>query len=200
MENKKFNPEFRAKLNNPARLEKLDPEKIWEFINVKNPEMILDIGAGTAFITAALARYAPKSNIEAYDIEPVMVEEMQKNLPDYSNITPCLMEENNVPVSNNYADIVWMINLFHELHKPHALLCEIKRVLKPGGKLLIIDWAKSPGACKSGPPFDHRVGEATITSQMIGADFSNIVTTKNLPHHLGVIGTKKKSFRKNEAL
>ncbi|WP_291855844.1 class I SAM-dependent methyltransferase [Marinilabilia sp.] len=190
MEDKKFNPEHRNKLNNPQRLEKLDPQKIWEFINFKRPEKIIDIGAGTAFITAALGELAPKAHIDAFDIEPVMVAEMRSNLPEYSRITPHLMTDNQLPVNDEYADVVWMINLFHELRKPHLLLKEIKRVLKPNGKMLIIDWAKREDACESGPPLAHRVDEATITSLMVDADFSNIKTTEEFTDHLGVLGTR----------
>jgi ubiquinone/menaquinone biosynthesis C-methylase UbiE len=190
MEDKKFNPEHRKTLNNPDRLEKLAPRKIWEFINYKRPEKIIDIGAGTAFITAALGELAPRAQIDAFDIEPVMVAEMRSSLPEYSRITPHLMIDNKLPVSDEYADIVWMINLFHELRKPNLLLREIKRVLKPYGKLLIIDWAKKQEACESGPPLDHRVDEATMTSLMVDADFSNIKTTEEFTDHLGVLGTR----------
>lgn len=190
MEDRKFNPEHRKILNNPDRLEKLAPRKIWEFIDYKRPEKIIDIGAGTAFITAALGELAPKAHIDAFDIEPVMVTEMRSNLPEYNRITPHLMIDNKLPVSDEYADIVWMINLFHELRKPNLLLQEIKRVLKPNGKLLIIDWAKKQEACESGPPLDHRVDESTITSLMVDADFSNIKTTEEFTDHLGVLGTR----------
>lgn len=190
MEDRKFNPEHRKILNNPERLEKLAPRKIWDFIDYKRPEKIIDIGAGTAFITAALGELAPKAHIDAFDIEPVMVTEMRSNLPEYSRITPHLMIDNKLPVSDEYADIVWMINLFHELKKPNLLLKEIKRVLKPNGKLLIIDWAKKQEACESGPPLDHRVDESTITSFMVDADFSNIKSTEEFTDHLGVLGTR----------
>lgn len=190
MEDKKFDPQLREKLNNPERLEKLDPEKIWAFVNYENPLQVIDIGAGTGFITQALSKLVPNAKFDAFDIEPVMVEEMKKTLPKDSNIKPHLMEENKIEAPDDFADVVMMINLFHEINRPYKLLREIKRVLKPGGKLLIIDWAKKPEACESGPPLDHRVDEATITSLMIEADFSNILTTGEFADHLGVIGAK----------
>ncbi|WP_462319090.1 class I SAM-dependent methyltransferase [Marinilabilia sp.] len=190
MEDKKFDPQLRDKLNNPERLVKLDPEKIWAFVDYKNPLQIFDIGAGTGYITQALSEKVPHARFEALDIEPIMVEEMKKMFSGNSNIRPHLMERNQIEAPDDFADVVLMINLFHELNKPYKLLREIKRVLKPGGKLLIIDWAKKPEACESGPPLDHRIDEATITSLMIEADFSNILTTEDFTDHLGVIGTK----------
>ncbi|MFO8001867.1 MAG: class I SAM-dependent methyltransferase [Marinilabilia sp.] len=190
MEDKKFNPENMDHLNDPDRLERLAPGKVMDFIKMKAPEKIVDIGAGTAYITSALARLMPGAKIEAFDIEPLMVEEMQRALPKSGNITPHLMEENRLPLSDEYADLVWMINLYHEVRKPYLLLREVKRVLKPGGKLLIIDWAKNPESTEDGPPLDHRIDEATITSHLIEADFFNIKTTEEFPDHLGIIAQK----------
>lgn len=190
MEDKKFNPIHLDKLNNPNRLEMLDPGKIWRFINLEAPEKIIDIGAGTGFITSALSDLAPEATIDAFDIEPLMVEAMKTGFPENSNVKPRLMEDNKLPVENEYADLVWMINLYHELNKPYKLLREIKRVLRPGGKLLIIDWAKKPEACESGPPLEHRVEEATMTSHLIESDFLNIITTDEFEHHLGVVAEK----------
>lgn len=191
MEDKKFNPEHRKRLNDPARLEKLDPEKIHHFIETATLKQVVDVGAGTAFITSALSGYMPEARIDAFDIEPLMVEEMRSGLPSDSRIIPHLMEDNVLPLPDDYADLVMMINLYHELKKPFLMLREIKRVLKPGGKVLIIDWARRTDVSEAGPPMEHRVHEGTITSQLIGADFFNIKTSEEFPDHLAVIARKE---------
>lgn len=190
MEDKKFNPEHLDRLNDPARLERLDPQKIVEFAGLENPRKIVDIGAGTAFITSAISELVPEASIDAFDIEPIMVEEMRNTLPPESKITPYLMSDNRLPLSEEYADLVMMINLYHEIPKPFLMLKEVKRVLKTGGKILIIDWARRADVSEAGPPMEHRVEEATITSHLIGADFFNIKTTETFPDHLGVIARK----------
>jgi ubiquinone/menaquinone biosynthesis C-methylase UbiE len=190
MEHKIFNPENMERLNHPDRLNILDPQKIWNFMGVESPSVIIDIGAGTGFMTEALSRNVPDAQISAFDIEPLMVEEMKKRFYGNDNIHARLMEENILPHIDENVDVVWMINLYHEIHKPFKLLREVKRVLKPDGKFLIIDWAKKPEACESGPPFDHRVDEATITSGLVDRDFRNIRATHDFPDHLGIICQK----------
>ena len=190
MEDRKFNPEHLDRLNDPARLERLDPRKIVEFSGMENPQKIVDIGAGTAFITSAISELVPDASIDAFDIEPVMVDAMRKSLPAGSRIKPYLMTDNRLPLGEETADWVMMINLYHELKKPFLMLKEVKRVLKTGGKVLIIDWARRPDVSETGPPLEHRVEEATITSHLIGADFFNIKTTETFPDHLGVIARK----------
>ncbi len=191
MEDRKFNAEHRHKLNNPERLEILDPKVIWGFLDLQQkPEQIVDIGAGTGYITAALARRYPSAKIDALDIEPLMVQAMKDDLASDINIKPQLMEDGKLPLDDNHADVIWMINLYHELKSPHKLLREIKRVLKPGGKLLIIDWARKPEACDAGPPIEHRIEESTITSHLIEADFANIKTTSDFEIYTAVVGQK----------
>jgi len=190
MEDKKFDPSKRHKLNNPERLNILDPEKIISFLDLQDPERVIDIGAGTAFITMALADQLPDVKIDAFDIEPVMIKTMEEDLPSDSNITPILMEEGKLTAEDNSVDAALMINLYHELKRPYKLLREVKRVLKPGGKLLIIDWAKKPEACDAGPPFEHRVEEGTITSHLIETDYSNIMTSEDFEIYSVIVAQK----------
>ncbi len=57
-----------------------------------------------------------------------------------SRLKTKLMDENNIPLEDNMADLVFMITVHHELEDGETLLKEIKRVLKEGGKVLICDW------------------------------------------------------------
>ena len=53
---KKFDPGKLAKLNDPRRLEYLDPEIIWEKVAIENPAVLIDIGAGTGFFAILFNR------------------------------------------------------------------------------------------------------------------------------------------------
>ena len=154
---KKFDPEKRKNLNDPERLQWITPETFWELINYNNPELIVDVGAGTGYLTHEYAKLAPKAHIAALDIEPLMIQEMQENLPKDSPVQPVQMNDSEIPHEDKTVDIVWMINLYHELPHPERLLKDIKRALKPGGKLLIVDWDKNPDNNEKGPPLNHRI-------------------------------------------
>ena len=186
---KKFDPQKRKKLNNPVRLEWLPPALIWKLVGSTSGSTFVDIGAGTGYITREIADIAgPSVQIHALDIEPLMIEEMRETLPVNGPVKPQLMARDQLPFADNSMDGVWMITLFHELEPAEPLLKEIRRVLRPGGCLLIIDWEKNEEACEHGPPFQHRVAEDTTKQQVTTIGFENVEIVPGFHFHYGIIG------------
>lgn len=189
MHDHKFNPEFLHKLNNPERLKDLPPDFLFLDFQAKNPEIIFDIGAGTGFFSVQLAKYFPTSKIYACDISPAMLNWMSENItPGHEKINVHLMEENQIPFEDSTGDLLFMINLHHELDDPELMLSECHRVLKPGGHILIADWKKED--MPMGPPTDIRCKPENISEQLKNAGFKNISVNTQLEKHFVVVGEK----------
>ena len=185
---KKFDPKKRKKLNNPVRLEWLPPALIWDIVGTASGSTFVDIGAGTGYLTRGIADIAgPSVRIHALDIEPLMIEEMHETLPDNGPVKPQLMARDQLPFADDCVDGIWMITLFHELEPAEPLLKEIRRVLRPGGCLLIIDWEKNEEACEHGPPLEHRVAVNTTKQQVTATSFNNIRIVPGFHYHYGII-------------
>lgn len=179
MTEKRFNPKKLNKLNNPERYKALPPELIIEKASLNNPDIIIDYGAGTGFYSTPFSERFPNSKIYACDIAQVMVDWMNENLKNrYENIVPLKMEDNQVPLKDEIADLLFMINLHHELDSPNATLKECKRLLKPNGKIVISDWKKLQ--MEQGPPLNIRVDEDEVVEQLKKAGFVNIKTCSEL--------------------
>ena len=189
-ESKKFDPKKLAKLNDPKRLEYLNPDLIWEKAGLKNPSVLIDIGAGTGFFALLFSEKMKKGKVYACDISDEMLSWMEDNLPPESKgkVIPVKMEESSVPLFDNMADLVYMINLHHELEQPQKVLREALRLLRRGGKLLIVDWKKEQ--TPEGPPLEIRVTEEAIQSQMLKAGFRDIIKYAVLPYHHFLVGEK----------
>ncbi len=188
---KKFDPKKRKKLNNPIRLEWLPPELIWSKVCPDSGTDFVDIGAGTGFMTRAVADLAGDDvRIHALDIEPLMIEEMENTLPADGRITPQLMERDQLPFADDSLDGAWMIALYHELEPPEPLLAEILRVLRPGARLLIIDWAKDKDACEQGPPLEHRIATEVAVQQVTAAGFLDVQIIPGFHFHYAVMAQK----------
>lgn len=187
---KKFDPKKLAKLNDPQRLVYLKPDIIWEKIALENPSVLIDIGAGTGFFALLFSKKLRNGKIYACDISDELLAWMSDNLPSESKggIIPVKMEETSVPLPDGIADCVYMINLHHELEEPLRILEESRRLLRKGGKLMIIDWKKKK--TPEGPPLEIRVTEETIRSQMLSRGFSDIASYSDLPHHNFLVGGK----------
>lgn len=72
-----------------------------------------------------------------------MIDWVKKNVvPKYPNVVPVKTEEVTVPLDNEIADIVFTINLHHELENPTLTVNEAYKILKPGGKIFIVDYKR----------------------------------------------------------
>ena len=189
-ESRKFDPSKLAKLNDPKRLKILNPEVIWTKADLRDAEVVVDIGAGTGFFALPFSKNLKAGKIYACDTSDVMIEWMKNNLPVELQgiIIPLKMEESSVPLADGIANLVYMINLHHELEDPVMILKESFRILRDGGKLIIIDWKKEE--TPEGPPLAIRVTEETIERQMLACDFTNIKKHAVLPYHNFLIGEK----------
>jgi len=183
----KFDPKKLAKLNNPERFKTLNPDVIWDALNLENPKILIDIGAGTGFFTKELAKKLNGVTVYACDSSEVMIQWMNENITD-KNIIPMLCSETSVDLSDEIADLVYMINVHHETLEPEKLLIEAHRLLKTGGKIAIIDWKAEE--MNDGPSLEIRISDKIIRNQLSEAGFKNIVNHNILPLHSFNIGQK----------
>ncbi|MBN2279676.1 MAG: class I SAM-dependent methyltransferase [Candidatus Marinimicrobia bacterium] len=189
MKNKIFDPNKLNKLNNTHRLKEIPPEFIWKNLNLKNPKILVDIGAGTGFITKEFIKLLGDGKIYAFDISNIMVEWMKNNLcNEYPNIYPKVIFNDSLPMKDKIADLVYMITLHHEIENHEKLLKESHRVLKVGGKIFIVDWKKKETT--GGPPISIRFQEEVVAEQLAEAGFQNIEIINELQNHFYIFGEK----------
>ncbi len=190
MTEKKFDPKKLNKLNNPDRFTDIPPEYIWNKLNLKNPDILVDIGAGTGFFSVPFLNYTKNGEIFACDISDMMIQWMKQNIcPKHPGIVPIKMEENTIPLKGGLADLVYMINLHHELEQPGKILKESSRLLKKNGKIFIVDWKKED--MDQGPPLHLRYSPEKVHSQLVSAGFKNIHIYNEMPKHFLILAEKK---------
>ena len=190
MNEKKFNPKQIDKLNNPKRYDIHSPDLIWETLGIRDPKVLIDIGAGTGFFSKPFSDKIPDGTVYACDSSDVMIKWLNENLPEsYKNrIIPMQTEENHIDLADNIADLVFMIMLHHELDDPLLMLQESKRLLKPGSKVMIVDWKKEE--MPFGPPLELRIEADIIEAQLKQAGFNDIVQHRVLPLNSFLVATK----------
>ncbi|WP_459943839.1 class I SAM-dependent methyltransferase [Desulfocastanea catecholica] len=190
MNEKKFDPKKLHKLNNPQRLVDIPVEYIWSKIKRPAPEVFVDIGAGTGFFSVPFLKYLKNGKIYACDTSAIMIEWMTANIcPQYPDIIPLEMAESAVPLEDNIADLVSMINLHHELDKPQTIVEEAFRILKKNGVLFIVDWKKEE--MSEGPPLHIRYSPEQVKEQLVSAAFHKVHIFDDMPKHFLVVAEKK---------
>jgi len=94
-----------------------------------------------------------------------------------------LAEETRVPLPDGLANAVYMINLHHELMDPAATYADSFRLLKPGGRLLVVDWAARE--TPKGPPLISRASADELVEVIRVAGFTEVtVDDGRLPWHI----------------
>ena len=192
MENNNFqkkwdDPAKVEKLHNPQRLLSSPPNLIWELLSPDTPDVVVDIGAGTGLFSTEFFKLLGKGTLYACDISDAMINWLNSKVhTEYPGILPVKMSKTAVPLDNDIADIVFMMNLHHELKDPLTLLGEAKRLLKPDGKICIVDWKR--GAAENGPgPADSvRYETEIVAEQLRKAGFNDPKIYDELPFHFVV--------------
>jgi len=189
MNDRKFDPKKLHKLNNPQRLKDIPPDYIWHKLNMEKADMLVEVGAGTAFFSIAFLQHAKPSKIYACDVSEIMIDWIKTNVvPKYPDIIPVKTEENFIPLDDQIADLVFMIALYHELDNPTLILEESYRLLKPAGNILIVDWKKKD--MPEGPPVEIRYLPEQVSKQVVDSGFEDVTVVDELPKHFLVFGKK----------
>ena len=182
----KFNMDKLERLNDPGRFESLPPDTFWPALGPLPPAAtIVEIGAGTGLFAAAFAERAPEATVYAADTAEAMLDWMRANRPEVTDgrVVPIKAEETYVPLADGVADAVYMINLHHELAHPEQSYAEAFRLLKPGGRVLVVDWA--PRDTPKGPPPEVRVSMDALAALLHDAGFAEVaVDDTTLAWHL----------------
>jgi len=182
----KFDMAKLERLNDPGRFDSLPPEVFISALGgLDDARAIVEIGAGTGLFAAAFAQRAPEAIVYAADTAVEMLDWMRVNRPEVAGgrIAPVKADETHVPLADGIADAVYMINLHHELEDPSASYAEALRLLRPGGRLLVVDWA--PRDTPKGPPQEVRVSGEDLAALLRGAGFVDVeIDETTLPWHL----------------
>ncbi len=190
MNEKKFDPKKLHKLNNPQRLEDIPPDYVWDKLSIEKTDVLVEIGAGTAFFSIAFLQHAKPSKIYACDVSEIMIDWIEANVvPKHPNIIPVKTEEDSIPLDDEIADLVFMINLHHEIDNPTLILEESYRILKPRGNIFIVDWKKKD--MDEGPPMQIRCLPEQVNKQMVNSGFKHVKIINKLPKHFLVVGKKE---------
>lgn len=121
---------------------KIQPERVMDVIGVKEGMVIGEAGAGRGYFTLKLAkRVGEKGKIYANDISEKELDYLKRDIKrnNIKNIEIIVGEEEDPLFPDGKMDMVFMCYVFHELKKPVEFLENIKRGLKPGAKVVILD-------------------------------------------------------------
>lgn len=187
----KFNPNNKKKLDNEWRRENLPPVETLEKLGLKPDDVFADIGSGIGYFTIPAAKLIGNNSAYALDTSPEMLAEVElrSKAAGLNNIKIVKTEELDLMIPDESVSFGLMVNVIHEIVDKNQFLEESSRIIKPGGKLAIIDWEK--GETEMGPPVDHRIGSDELTAMLKEIDFDCQETMTFTENFYGLVFSKK---------
>lgn len=136
-------------LTRPEREREEQPDRVVAALRIPRGSTVIDLGAGVGYFTWRLAkRVGPDGKVIAVDIQPEMLDMLAKNMSKrgIDNVEPVLGTESDPRLPEGVAELALLVDVYHELADPIATMGHVRRALKPGGRLVVVEYRKEdPG-------------------------------------------------------
>ncbi|MBW9150719.1 class I SAM-dependent methyltransferase [Clostridium estertheticum] len=168
----KFNIKSLDKLDNPKRRQLMPPIETLKKFQLGDKGTLLDIGCGIGYFSIPAANILNQGKVIGLDIMPEMIDIAKEKAKNIANIKFIKCEEYSFPIQDASIDYVFISNVIHEIENKAKYFNEIRRVLKPGGLLCIIDWEKKE--TEMGPSINDRISKEEMIKICASANFAHL--------------------------
>jgi len=121
------------------------PDKALDALGTLTGLTVADVGAGSGYFTVRLgARVGPNGRVYANDLQPEMLKMLASRLAreNVRNVTLVQGAIDDVKLPPAAIDLVLMVDVYHECSEPQKMLRAIRTSLKPGGRLVLLEYRK----------------------------------------------------------
>lgn len=173
----------------------LDPDRLVDGFGVEKGMIISDFGCGAGYFTISMAeKTGSTGKVYAFDVQTSALDHVKskarvRGIDNIETVRTNLEIPGSSGLADESQDIVLLANILFQSQKKSEIIKEGFRVLKKGGKMIIIDWKK--GAGSFGPPTDHRTEEKEMIqfAEKEGLAFEHPVDAGQF--HYGLLFKKK---------
>ena len=172
-----------------------DTEEIMGRLHLGAGDIVADIGAGSGYFTIPFASIVgDKGLVFAEDIQIEMINYISRKVENLKlkNVRVIFGKPDDPSLLDNFFNLVFLANTYHELDKPFLMLENIKKDMRHSGRLAIIDWDPAKQS-PFGPSIEEKVPENTIIKEVERSGFELIEKHNFMPYHYFLV-FKKKSF------
>lgn len=166
----KFDPAHKHRLTDEEREQWQPVTPLLDLLEIHRGGVYADVGCGPGYYTIPLAQRAVGGTVHAVDVLQEMLDDVRGRAAEAGvAVVPVLSGELTIPLEDGSQDGVLCVNVLHEPDDAHAFLVELHRILRPGGRLVLVDWA--PGDSPHGPPQEARWSLDMVRDALAAAGF-----------------------------
>ncbi len=161
-----------------------EPEAILSHISLKPGNTFIDIGCGNGFFALPAARIVgERGAVYGIDISSAAIADLKKEAQkeNLNNIRLTVGKAEETVICERCADFVFIGIALHDFQDPSRVLENARKMVKPAGKLIDLDWKKEP--MPFGPPVSIRFNETKARGLLEAAGFDVDNTENSGPYH-----------------
>ena len=172
-DSRRFDPKKCDALLSPERWARWNPPALLTQAGVREGQVALDLGCGPGFWTLPLAEIVgPSGHVIALDVNQDLLDALiARNPPSLVRVMSGELPAIELPDAS--VDFVWAAFVFHEVEEPSVLALEMHRVLRPGGRLAVLDW-RPDASSDSGPPRQDRLSPEQVLVHLSWGGFLEV--------------------------
>ena len=169
-------------LERSEREQEESPDVAVRLLQIPQGASVADIGAGSGYITLLLsAAVGPTGRVFANDLQPQMIEILRRRLASQHVMNVTLVQgavdDPNLPPAS--VDLALMVDVYHELSRPQAMLQKLRSALKPGGRLALVEYRKEDPAIPI--KFEHKMSIQEAKAELEAEGFKLSKVDESLP-------------------
>ena len=179
-------------LDRAERVQEENPDAALDALKLAPGSTVADVGAGSGYITVKMAsRVGPAGVVYANDIQPQMLNLLRQRLDreKISNVRLVLGTLDDPKLPAGEIDLILMVDVYHEFSQPQGMLRRMRDSLKPGGRLVLLEYRKEDPTIPIRP--DHKMSVAEAKMEVEAEGFTLSTVDERLPWQHILVFTKK---------
>jgi SAM-dependent methyltransferase len=132
-----------------------EAERVMKLLGIRAGLAVADIGAGSGYYTVRLARQVgPTGHVFAEDVVPEYLERLSGRLANEGlagAVTVVRGDPHDPRLPPDSLDLALLVHMYHEVQQPYGLMWNLRRALRPGARVAVID-ARRPTEVHGTPP------------------------------------------------
>lgn len=162
-----------------GRDEWMQTTKLLDLIGTTSGDKVADIGCHEGYLSMHLAkRVLPEGRVYAVDVRSDRLEKLRSNANDrgLKNIITILGDPDDPKLPEKELDAIFIVDTYHEITSHEQILQHVRRALKPGGKVLVLEKLKSwvRGKNRSTQVASHSLGPEYVRKELQLSGFTII--------------------------
>jgi ubiquinone/menaquinone biosynthesis C-methylase UbiE len=175
----------------PERESDERPDQALDALRIQPGSTAADIGAGVGYFTWRLAeRVGPAGVVYGEDIQQAMLNMLAKNMTarHLINVREVLGTPDDPKLPKNSLDLVLLVDVYHEFSEPEKMLDRLREALKPGGRIVFLEYRAEDPAVPIRP--EHKMTVAQVRAEVQPEGYAFDKTIEVLPQQHIIIFKK----------